>query len=101
MIYSGGAGGINGSENGYGGWSYIDRSLVVYASETVGKNTGPGEVLIIPDIGGNKNQTQCKCHDIDSKCVALDERVSNVNCYCKGGILVDVNIPCTRGISNH
>jgi len=64
----------------------------------VGRHTGPGEVIFIPDISTSKNHTQCKCSDADSLCLAVSEDVSDVNCYCPNGKLVDVNIPCEREI---
>ena len=49
---------MNGSEHGFGGVSYYDPDLVVWVGEALGQQTGPGEVFIIPDIGGNKNMSQ-------------------------------------------
>ena len=95
--FIGGNGGINGSENGGGGWSYVDKKFVIWHTITTGEHAGPGEVFIIPDISNNKNQSQCKCHDSDSLCLALSEDVADVNCYCSSGHLVDVNIPCNEG----
>ena len=80
--------------------SFYDPELVIWLDESLGKHTGPGEVFIIPDIGDTKNQTQCKCHDPDSLCMALNEGVSSVLCYCKNGNTVDVNGPCTTGKSS-
>ena len=95
--FIGGKGGINGSENGEGGWSFVDKNFVIWHTITSGEHAGPGEVFIIPDISNNKNQSQCKCHDSDSLCLALSEDVADVNCYCSSGHLVDVNIPCNEG----
>ena len=88
---------MNGSENGEGGWSFVDKKFVIWHTITTGEHTGPGEVFIIPDISTSKNQSQCKCHDADSLCLALSEDVADVNCYCSSGHLVDVNIPCNEG----
>ena len=49
---------MNGSEHGYGGISYYDPDVVVWVGEPLGQHTGPGEVFIIPDIGGNNNMSQ-------------------------------------------
>ena len=87
---------MNGSENGYGGISYYDPALVLWVGK-LGQHNGPGEVFIIPDISGNKNQTACKCHDEDSLCMSQDEVVSDVLCYCANGNVVEVNVPCTKG----
>jgi len=96
--FIGGKGGMNGSENGEGGWSFVDKKFVIWHTITTGEHTGPGEVFIIPDISTSKNQSQCKCHDADSLCLALSEDVADVNCYCSSGHLVDVNIPCNEEI---
>ena len=33
----------------------------------------------------------------ESLCMALNEGVSAVRCYCRSGNTVDVNVPCTHG----
>lgn len=64
---------MNGSENGYGGVSYYDPESVIWLGQSLGKHAGPGEVFIIPDLGDNKNLSQCRCYDPDSLCMPLNE----------------------------
>ncbi|XP_057655482.1 tyrosine-protein kinase receptor isoform X1 [Diorhabda carinulata] len=80
--YGGGGGGFAGgnapstnSTNGEGGYSYLDFSKALSQLTFVesGSNTGSGYVLIIPEIDG------CQC---DYKCIALDDRRSEVTCIC-------------------
>nr|XP_023027843.1 ALK tyrosine kinase receptor isoform X2 [Leptinotarsa decemlineata] len=80
--YGGGGGGYAGgnaasvnSTNGEGGYSFLNFSKVVSQLSEVysGYNSGPGYVIIIPEIDG------CDC---DYKCVALDAQRSEVSCIC-------------------
>nr|ALV82496.1 Alk [Leptinotarsa decemlineata] len=63
------------STNGEGGYSFLNFSKVVSQLSEVysGYNSGPGYVIIIPEIDG------CDC---DYKCVALDAQRSEVSCIC-------------------
>ena len=63
-----------------------------------GSHTGPGEVLVIPEVGSrNQSGGLCRCRDESSLCLALQEDVSQVICYCQQGHLVDINQPCSDG----
>ena len=65
-----------------------------------GSHTGPGEVLIIPDVGSrNQSGGLCRCQDDTSLCLAIQEDVSQVACYCQQGHMVEINEPCSNGQS--
>ena len=77
----------------------MDKNYVLEQYMSSGSHAGPGELFIIPPVGGrNQSGGLCKCRDSSSQCLALTEDVSQVICYCQHGGLVDVNIPCTRDI---
>lgn len=72
--------------NGHGGYSYVSNKMSF--RQTEGASTrGPGVVIIIPAVRG------CGCA---YRCVALDERRSQIRCVCPDDRhrLMDNNVDC-------
>ncbi|XP_012251030.2 ALK tyrosine kinase receptor isoform X2 [Athalia rosae] len=76
--YIGGSAGHEMSSNGEGGYSFAAPELS-HISYTVGGNSGPGKVFIVPAISG------CGC---DFRCVVIDEHLSETRCLCPSGWLL-------------
>ncbi|CAH2062009.1 unnamed protein product, partial [Iphiclides podalirius] len=96
----GGGGWLGGNTNegegqhGGGGWSYVDLARGVQGYSHVGPatRTGPGEVLVVPAVH------KCGCA---YRCVALNEHISEVTCYCPNTWISDYTDPTKCILEEH